>query len=85
MKSYSAEKTKLGPTLVGDALTSLETSDTKTAELFSQVGRKTASVGEISQAWRAYSVHCFPRVRVRTSSRHLPTSSICFAPSRPTL
>ena len=85
MKSYSAEKTKSIHTLVGDALTSLETSDTKTAELFSQVGRKTASVGEISQAWRAYSVHCFPRVRVRTSSRHLPTSSICFAPSRPTL
>ena len=46
--SYSAGK--LGPTFVGDALTSLETSDTKTAELFNQVGRKTASVGEISQA-----------------------------------
>ena len=55
--------------MVGAALTSLETSDTNTGELLSQVGRKTVSVGEMSQACRAYSVHCLPKVRVRTSSR----------------
>ena len=53
-------------TLVGFDLTSRDTSAASAGEKCIQAGRKTARVGEMSHASRAYSRHCFSWVFRRT-------------------
>ena len=53
-------------TLVGFDLTSRDTSAASAGEKWIQAGRKTARVGEMSHASRAYSRHCFSWVFRRT-------------------
>ena len=52
--------------MVGFDLTSRDTSAASAGEKCIQAGRKTARVGEMSHASRAYSRHCFSWVFRRT-------------------